>query len=256
MSETTPAPSPEPITPENSGGFFQTLIDLYFAPREAFERIVKNPTWVVPLVTLIVVTSLATNFWVGKVEDPGEFAKLQMQQYGVWDKMPEEVRAQALSGAAASLERQRWMIPLVGGLFTALVFPGVLWVFYRFFYGGEVSFRQSIAVVSWSSLAVALVTMPLNLIIMASKGDWYLQLGEALQANPTLFLDRAEVTTFLWWLLMSLDLFSFWSMFLFALGYGVAIRKKTSSTIWAIVIPWALFILARAGLMSLIPGAS
>ena len=50
MSESTPAPPPEPITPETSGGFLQNLIDIYFAPREAFARIVARPTWILPLV--------------------------------------------------------------------------------------------------------------------------------------------------------------------------------------------------------------
>ncbi len=40
MSDPPLRPPPEPITPETSGGFFQNLIDIYFAPREAFGRIV------------------------------------------------------------------------------------------------------------------------------------------------------------------------------------------------------------------------
>jgi hypothetical protein len=255
MSESTPPSSPEPITPEKSGGFFQNLVDVYFAPREAFGRIVARPAWVVPLLLVVVIMAVAMNYWVAQIEDPHELVKRQLTDFGVWEKMPEEAQAQALSGAASSLERQRWAGPLTVAAFTGLVFPAFFWVAYRFFYGGEIRFVQSVAIVSWSSLAVTLVTMPLNLIIMASRGDWYMNPAEALQANPTLFLDRAETSTFVWWLLTSLDLFSFWIMFLFALGFGVAIRKKTSSTIWAVAIPWAIFVVARAGLLSLIPGA-
>lgn len=255
MSESGSAPAPEPVTPEKSGGFFQNLIDLWFAPREAFGRIVARPAWVVPLVLVAVIVALAMNYWVGQIDDPQELAKVQMRQLGVWDQIPEEARAQALSGAEASLERQRWAGPLMIVVFTGLVIPGFFWVVYRFFYGGEIRFVQSVAIVSWTGLAVTLITMPLNLVIMASKGDWYMNPAEALQANPTLFFDRGETSTFAWWLLTSLDLFSFWIIFLYALGFGVAIRKKTSSTIWAVVIPWAIFVVARAGLLSLIPGA-
>lgn len=256
MSEPTTAPGPEPVTPQKGGGLLENVVDLWLAPRSAFERIVASPGWVVPLVLVVVIVALAMNVWVSQIEDPEELAKLQLRQFGVWDKMPEEARAQALADASAGVERQRWVGPLMAALFTGLVFPSALWVIYRFFYAGEIRFAQSLAIVSWSSLAVTLVSMPLNLIIMASKGDWYIQLGEALHANPTLLLDRDETSTFVWWLLTSLDLFSFWIIFLFALGFGVAISKKASSTVWAIVVPWALFVVARAGLLSLIPGAN
>ena len=43
------AASPAPVVPESPGGFFQNLIDVYFAPREAFTRIVRNPSILLPL---------------------------------------------------------------------------------------------------------------------------------------------------------------------------------------------------------------
>ena len=257
MNEPTAIPSREPVTAGGAAAVLQNIIDLYFDPREAFGRITRKPRVVVPLLLLIVLMALGVSYWVSQVEDPAELTKIQLQLLGVWDAIPEEARAQQLSGAEAALERQRWAVPLFIGAITALLLPGVFWVVYRFFYAGEVTFRQSMAIVTWPSLAVNLITVPLNLVLMWIKDDWYIQFGEALLANPTLMFDRTEAAPGLWWLLFGLDLFSFWFIFLLAVGFGVAINRSTSSALWGILMPWALFVLARAGLMALfLPGAS
>ena len=67
MSESPPVPSPEPVTPEKPGGFFQNLVDLYFAPREAFARIVPNPTFILPLLGHIVLSMVFTGIWLNGV---------------------------------------------------------------------------------------------------------------------------------------------------------------------------------------------
>ena len=70
-------PSSAPVTPEKPGGFFQNLIDVYFAPREAFPRIVRKPSFVLPLAAYIVLVLGFTGIWMSKM-DPAEFMKVQI----------------------------------------------------------------------------------------------------------------------------------------------------------------------------------
>ena len=70
MSDPLPSPaaSPAPVAPEPSGGFFQNLLDVYFAPREAFTRICRRPAFLVPA---LLVMAFAIGFfavWVQKVD--------------------------------------------------------------------------------------------------------------------------------------------------------------------------------------------
>ena len=46
-------------------------------------------------------------------------------------------------------------------------------------------------------------------------------------------------------LLGSLDLFSFWHIFLLAAGFGVASKRGTGSAIWGVAICWLLLVLGK-----------
>jgi hypothetical protein len=250
MSETPPAPTPEPITPEKPGGFLQNLIDLYFAPREAFGRIVPHPTWIVPIVGHVILALVFTGVWLNKME-PREFMKTQLQESGQWDKIPAEQREQVMAQQEKFMPIMGWVGAVAGGPIFILAAAAILLFIYRFFYAGEVGFRQSLAITSWSFFAVGLVTTPLMLMVFALKGDWNLNPQEVLQANLSLLLDKAETAKPLWALATSLDLFSFWLMLLLAAGFGVAVRKATGSTIWGVVLPWAVIVAIKVGFSAL-----
>jgi hypothetical protein len=246
MSESPPIPSPEPITPGKPGGFFQNLIDLYFAPREAFGRIVPNPTWILPLVGHMVLALIFTGVWLNKME-PGEFMKTQLQEQGQWDRIPVEQRDNLIEQQSRFMPIMGWVGAAVGSPLSILIVAGILLFIYRFFYAGEVGFKQSLAITSWSFFALALLTTPLLLAVFALKGDWNLNPQEVLQANLSLLLDKAETAKPLWALATSLDLFSFWLIFLLASGFGVAVKKTTGSTLWGVVIPWAVIVAVKVG---------
>ena len=74
------------------------------------------------------------------------------------------------------------------------VFLGGLFLFvYRFFYGGEVTFVQSLAIVVWSALAIAIVSIPLLVVVFFGKGDWNLNPQSVVQANLSLLLERSRL---------------------------------------------------------------
>ena len=246
MSESTPPPSPEPITPEKPGGFFQNLIDVYFAPREAFGRIVARPTWVIPLVGATVLALAFTGIWLQRME-PREFMKTQLQEAGRWDDIPAEQRETILEQQAKFMPMFAWPSAALGTVIAILFVAAVLLFVFKFFYAGEVAFKQSVAITSWSMFAVSLVTTPLTLVVMALKEDWNLNPQEALQANLGLLLDKTETARPLWAFVTSLDLVSFWLVFLLASGFGVACKKATGSALWGVVIPWAIIIAVKVG---------
>jgi hypothetical protein len=246
MSEPTPQPSPEPITPERSDGFFQNLIDVYLAPREAFGRIVSRPAWLLPLVGSIILALVFTTVWMSRME-PEEFMKTQLQESGQWDELTPEQREGFIAQQAKVLPIFAPISAVVMTPITLLAMAGALLFVFRFFYAGNVGFKQSFSIVSWSWFAYSLLTTPLTLGVMALKEDWNLNPQDALQANLGLLMDKAETAKPLWALVTSLDLFSFWVVFLLATGFGVACKKATGSALWGVVIPWALIVGIKVG---------
>jgi hypothetical protein len=232
--------------PESGGGFFQNLIDVYFAPREAFARIVLNPRFLVPLVVYVILVLGFTGVWMQKM-DPVEFMKTQIEESGRADRIPPEQREGIIEQQAKMMPIFAWV---VGPAFIAimlLVIAGSLMFIFRFFYAGEVSFKQALAIVVWVFLAVGLVTTPVTLAVMSLKGDWNISPQEVVQANLGLLLDKSTAAKPLWALLSSIDIFSLWMVFLLAVGFGVASRKTTGSAIWGVGIAWVIIVLCKVG---------
>jgi hypothetical protein len=227
------------IGPER--GFLARFFGLYVSPGESFAEILKRPRFWAPLALMVALSVGFTAVWLPRV-DPGEFVKAMLEERGQWDQIPPERRAAVLESAGGRFAPQAWMGAVLGPCVILLLTAVVLLFVFRFFYGGEVGFRQAMAVVSYTFAAVSLVTTPLTLLVLFLKGDWNLNPQDVLQANPTLLLEKESVARPLWALLGSLDLFSFWIIGLLAIGFGLAVRRPGGSALWGVVIPWLVLI--------------
>jgi hypothetical protein len=117
-----------------------------------------------------------------------------------------------------------------------------------FFYAGEVTFKQSLSIVSWPFLAVTLVSMPLTLLVLYLKEDWNVDPRTALQANLTLLLDRGSVPRAVYSIAESLDLFSAWALALLSMGYAAATGRRAGQAAIGVAAMWALYVLGKAAL--------
>ena len=239
MSEASVAPSP--VAPEADGGFLGNLLNMYFEPRKAFASILRRPLLLAALVAYAAIVLGFTGIWLHKV-DAHEFMKTQIEESPRADRMTAEQKQ-------AVIETQAKMMPILGWVFgptfiaiMLLVVAGTLMFVFRFFYGGDVTFKQAIAIVVWTFLAVGLISTPVMLTVMALKGDWNLDPNQVVQANLGLLLDKSTAAKPLWALATSIDVFVLWMVFLLAVGFGVAIKKPTSSTLWGVVIPWLVIV--------------
>ena len=245
MPEATPPESaPEP-------GFVGNLAGVYFSPGEAFVAITRRPRFWLPFLAYLALLTAFTAVWFHQVE-PAQFFRNQLEQSGKWEQLPPESRDRALEFQARVFPLLAWAGTLVGGPLSILLVALVLLLVFRLLYGAEVTLAQSMAVVSYGFLATHLLSSPLALLVMGLKGDWNLNPQEALQANPTLLLDRAAVARPLYALAGSLDFFSFWLIGLLAVGFGVASRRRAATAVWGVALPWALLILGKVVLVALL----
>jgi hypothetical protein len=241
--------SAEPIGPER--GFLSTFFGLYLSPGESFGDVLMRPSFWAPLALMVALSAGFTAVWLQNV-DPGEFVKAMLEESGRWERIPPERRAAVLEGAGGGFGVRARMGAVLAPAVVVLLTAVVLLFVFRFFYGGEVGFKQAMAVVAHAFAAVSLVTTPLTLLVLALKGDWNLNPQEVLQANLTLLVAKDSVARPLWALLGSLDLFSFWIMGLLAVGFGLAVKRSTWSALWGVVIPWLVLIVGiKVGLATL-----
>jgi hypothetical protein len=173
--------------------------------------------------------------------------KTQIEESGRADKIPAEQREAMIEQQARFMPIFAWVLGPIFIALTLLGVAGALMFVFRFFYSGEVMFKQALAIVIWTFFAVGLVTTPLLLLVLQLKGDWNINPQEAIQANLALLLDKSAAAKPLWALLSSIDVFSLWMIFLLSVGFGVASRKPTSSALWGVVVPWAVIVLVKVG---------
>jgi hypothetical protein len=238
MSEPTlPATGPTP-------SFFSHLAGLYSSPTQEFKRILPRPRFWVPLLLSMALSLSFTGIWLSKV-DPHQFMKNVMEESGAADRIPAERMDEVLETQAKFMKVGGLAGGLLGVPFMVLVFGAFFLFVYRFFYGSEVSFGQSMGVVAWSFLVTSLVSVPLLLLTYVLKGDWNLSPDLVLQANLSLLFDKAATAKPLFALAKSLDLFNFWIMFLLAAGFGAACKRSAAGAAMGVVLPWAVWVLGK-----------
>jgi hypothetical protein len=240
--------SDERTTVLDSGrrSFFQVLSGLYLSPGAEFVGVLRKPRVLLPLLVLVGLNLGFTAIWLQKV-DPADFMKARLEESGQWDKIPPDARGQQLERGAGIFKVMGWVGAVLGAPIVVFVLSGIFFFVFRFFYGAELGFKHAAAVVAHTFLAVALVTTPLTLLILFLKGDWTLNPQSALQANLSMAVERGAVARPLYAVFESLDLFSFWMLWLLAVGFGVASRRTTGAAAGGVVGLWALYVIGKAG---------
>ena len=242
--------SAAPVAPRattDERGFGPRLVGMLLEPREEFPAIVARPRFWLPLVCWMVLGMALTAVWMQNV-DPREFMRSQIEQSGHADRIPADRMEQVIDSQSGFFKVMGWVSPVAFPLVMTLALAGLFLLVFRFFYAGELSFPQSMAIVAWSFFTVKLVTIPVTLLVMFLKGDWNVNPEEAVQAGASLFFDRATTSKPLYALMSSLDLFSFWILWLLATGYSLAVRRPVASTAVGVVGLWAIYVLGKVAL--------
>jgi len=228
-------------------GFLARLAALYVTPGAELARIARRPSFWAPLLVFVAAGLVFNAVWLHQI-DPAEFARVQIDDSPWADRMSPEQRAQGIEQQARTFPIVAWLIPLVfSPLMLVLVAAVYLFVF-RFFYAGEVAFKQSLSIVAWTFLAVGLVTMPVTLLVLFLKEDWNVDPRTALQANLSLLLDKGSVPRPLYSLAESLDLFSAWTLALLSIGYGSATGRRAAQAAAGVMGVWVVYVVGKAAL--------
>jgi hypothetical protein len=231
-------------------GFVQNVAGLYTSPGKEFVSILRGRRLWAPLAGLMVLSIAFTILWLRNV-DATEFMKARNEESPRMAKMPADQRQQVLDTQVRMFPAIGWVIALVSN--PVLVFGlGALFLFvYRFFYSANMTYTQSSAVVAWSFFAVSLVVTPLMLLTLGLKGDWTIPPGNALEANPAMFLDKAATAKPLYALASSFDLFTFWTLGLLSSGFAIAARRPVSSAAVGVLVLWAIYVLIKVALSTI-----
>jgi hypothetical protein len=254
MSETTPAPPARAAEPgAQTMTTPETLSGIFFEPGRTFEALRARPRF---LVAGLLIVAAVMAFYVTYVQRIG-YDELVDAEIAVTRKADPNINdEQAAQGAriqrGAIVKSIRMVSPLIGLVIIFAAGAG-LYLLGVSLMGGSMSYRQGLAVWVYSMLPPTLLTTVLNFVLLfISPPEDSAEIVEGGQrglarANLGAFVDGGAHPV-LATALGSLDILSFYGLFLAALGLR-KVGKLKSGAAWTIVLAlWAVGVLARLGL--------
>src|SRR5580698_7926848 len=240
-------PSPEPAKPSSS---VARIFGVIFSPKPTFESIVQRPTWVLPLILIIVVSAVVVFTFSQRVGWRG-FMERQDQTNSRLQKQMESMTADQREQMLETQTKYAAIFGYIGVVFgifvSAIVVAAVLLSAFNLVGGAKVGFNTSLAIVvhSWVPSIIGGI---LGILIIFLKDPSTVDIQHLVAANAGAFLPD-DAPKWQETLLASFDLFIFWSMVLMAFGYSATDPKKISfgKALGTIVVVWLFYVLVKVG---------
>ena len=216
---------------------FGRLIGVLLSPGKTFESIARRPTWVVPLIVLVLIGAAV----FGLLFQKADFMELMRQQMEAQGRpMP----AEAAEGSAGMEGFMKGCIIASAVVFPVLLYlagAGIFLLVFNFAFGGQLRYPVSLSVLLYSYMPAVLAGL-LSIPVILSRESFEMkevQTGRVLASNLG-FLAPEDASPRLVALLSSVDVFSIWSLILLILGYHIAARVSKGVAAAVVLSLWVV----------------
>jgi hypothetical protein len=219
---------------------------VFFSPKSTFQDIVRKPSWMLPIL-LTTILSILVSVAINQRINWREFMSQQIEKSPRAAQMSAEQKQQQIEGGAKFTPPFTYVIGVLGPIVITLIITLVMWGAYSLLGGASTNFTTAFSITAHAFLT-GLVSSPLFILILYLKPYGTADLDNPVAANLAAFLPD-ESAKWLVALCKSIDLFTFWTLILLAIGFAAVNPKKLkgakSFTIAFSV--WAVFVLCRVG---------
>ncbi len=215
------------------------MLDIYLAPGRAFARLKEKPTWLVPLIIVLLLNMLFAVM-------ASQYVDWEKQKKAALDQMRERnVPQEQVDRAIEGMDKfytspvMRYGVPAVSTLVVSLIALLFLAVVYNVslpLFGGTSDFKRMWSIVCNASLVAVPATLVRGILVLLKRSS-EVTTGLAVAAPG---LEQG----FLKALLTQLDIFDFWKFLLIALGLKVVFGVKDSKAYTLAFAVWVVVILA------------
>lgn len=223
------------------------LLGVFFEPGKTFADIAERPRWLVPLLISILSAVLLIYLFNRHVGWESSLERAMDNNRFAQQLTPQQRQT--------ALNQQLRVMPVFSYLYavqvpiTLLLAAGLATGIIRGLLGTPIRFAQTFAVMTYAFLPRVIYT-GLSIAVMFLKNPDEFDLQNAFASNPGAFMDPQKSSRFLYTVASQLDVFSIWVILLVAVGLKAAGGKRLSfgGALFAVVLPWAVYVLVRGGL--------
>jgi Yip1 domain len=245
MATTTSLPAPD-AQAQPAISPFGRIIGAFFSPKATFEDIARKPGWALPLL-LLTLFSIGVSFAINQRVNWREFMTQQIEKNPQTASMSAEDKERRIEGGAKFSPILTWVIGACGPIFFTLVVALVMWGAYSLLGGANTNFGTSFAITSHAALT-GLVSSVLFVLVLYLKPPGTVDMENPVATNLAAVLPD-DSAKWLVALLKSIDIFTFWTLILLAIGFATTNPKKLKGgkafTIAFSV--WAVYVVLRVG---------
>jgi hypothetical protein len=231
-------------TPQPRLGTFARIVGVFFNPQETFRDIAAAPTWIIPTVLLVVLSTMAC-VALNQRMDWRSFMSQQIEKSPQTANMSPEQKQQRIEGGVKMAPMFAYIFGVPAPAVAILLVAAVMLGAYNLFAGAGASFSQAMGIISHVFLTSILSTA-IFLLVLFIKPVGTFDLDNPVATNLGVLVPE-DAAKWLMTLGKSLDIFSFWMLILTAVGFAaVNPRKLKFGQSLAIALGvWAVFVLVK-----------
>ncbi len=224
---TTTAVTPAAPEPHPQMSAISRIVGVFFSPGATFRDIAQRPSWIAPMILLIVIwsglcaTLVKRADWVGYTKQQIEKNKFAASQI---EALPEARKEAAYEQGAQRSKISQYVRGVIGWPLLILFSAAINFAAFKLIGGVRTNFGTVFALTAFAHLPMSLREL-LAIPVTFLKDPQSIDPQNFLASNPAAFLqDSAPV----WQLILfgSLDIFSIWAIILMAIGFSATDPKK------------------------------
>jgi len=226
---------------------WQKVWGIFFDPRRTFSSLSEKPTWILPVIVLIVIAMissvLVTPFRMQEaIEKIDQNPRLTAEQR---ERIIEDMQ-----------ERQAkpWMKlisygigPIVAIFFIVLVVSAALYFGGNVLLGGDSSFKQIFSVYSWSSL-VSIPALIVKAPLMLVKNSTHVHTSLAA------LMPSGSDESIFFKILTHTDIFTIWEIWLISIGLAIVYKFSTKKSAGMVIAWYVFYVVVSVGFSVLTKG--
>jgi len=239
-----PDPAPAPQQPINH---FGRIIGVFFSPKATFQEVVQRPSWIVPII-LMTVLGLGVGFAMNQKINWRDVASKRIEESSRASQLTPEQKEQQLAMSDKISPVIAYAIGLLAPILGAVIVGGVMLLAYNLLGGANANFNVSMAIVS-HAYVVTMISSLLFILVLFLREPGTVDLDNPVATNLGAFMPDTSAK----WLLKlgsAIDIFSFWVLFLIALGFSAfnPRKLKLGGSLGIAFAVWAAYEVCRVGI--------
>jgi hypothetical protein len=232
--------------PEKDSSSVARIFGVLFSPKATFESIVKRPTWLLPMILFVLLALIV----LGVFDVRGGWPPYLQRQLATNSQFQQLTRQQQQQRLALTLKytpRFEYGAVAVAVPVVIIIIAAVLLADFNLINGTQLKFKTALSIVTYA-LVPGIILSLLAILVLFLKDPATVDPQNIVIANASAFIP-SDAARWKVVLLSSIDIFTFWEMFLMAVGFGVAAPRKlsTAKAFASIFVIWLIWVAVKVG---------